>query len=79
MSVDLYRVAKKGEEVKWYNISKRLTFSAACRAATGTALTDEDLDEMFPIAVKFGHGVFSPVRMTYCSRRFWIRLYLPCT
>jgi hypothetical protein len=55
------RHAVTGEEVKWIEVSKRLTFSAACRAAIGDVLTDDDLDEMFPLAVVLGQGVFSPV------------------
>jgi hypothetical protein len=57
----MFRYAASGEEVKWYKESRRLTFSAACRAAVGDILTDSDLDEMFPLADVFGQAAFAPV------------------
>lgn len=55
------RLATKEQEIKWYNISKRLTFSAACRAAIGDVLNKKELDDLFPIASTVGKGVFSVV------------------
>jgi hypothetical protein len=55
------RYAASGEEVKWFKASKRLTFSAACRAAIGDVLSTEELDELFPLATTMGQGIFSPV------------------
>ena len=57
----LRRYAESGEEVQWWYVSKRLTFSAAMRAALGDELSRQDMDELFPIATGMGQGVFSPV------------------
>jgi hypothetical protein len=64
----MFRYAASGEEVKWYKESRRLTFSAACRAAVGDILTDSDLDEMFPLADVLGQAAFAPVRTPFLKR-----------
>lgn len=56
------RWAAGGEEVQFYKAAKRLTFSAACRAAIGDVLSRQELDQLFPTAVTLGNGVFSVVR-----------------
>lgn len=57
-----FRHASSGEEFQWWYVSKRLTFSAAMRAALGDVLSKKDMDDLFPLACVMGQGVFAPVR-----------------
>ena len=54
------------EEFQFFEVSKRVAYSAAVRAAISDILSKEELDDMFPRSVQAGKGVFDLVRYALC-------------
>ena len=71
------RHAASGDEVRWWEASKRLTFSAAARAALGDVLSTKDMDELFPLACEAGSGIYRLVRPACMCRRLEDTYVLP--
>jgi hypothetical protein len=56
-------IAASGSEVRWYNETKRMAFSAAARAAVGSMLTDDEVDLLFQDHLTLSAGAFASVRL----------------